>query len=143
MSKVKVIKGRGKIEFHKEKDKETMEKKYPDIEFEKMNMLTFTTTYKGKEEYDLVINFQGDAPLTPSWFVTDLINALKLNRCFSVATPALKCDIGMVEDLLRDRENSLVGGTTVVFSKNSSALYFSKEVIPFVPLDLRAFVPCL
>lgn len=89
-----------------------------------------------EEEYDLVINFQGDAPLTPSWFVTDLINALKLNRCFSVATPALKCDIGMVEDLLRDRENSLVGGTTVVFSKNSSALYFSKEVIPFVPLDL-------
>ena len=55
MSKVKLIKGRGKIEFHKEKDKETMEKKYPDIEFEKMNMLTFTTTYKGKEEYDLVI----------------------------------------------------------------------------------------
>jgi 3-deoxy-manno-octulosonate cytidylyltransferase (CMP-KDO synthetase) len=87
-------------------------------------------------EYDLVINFQGDAPLTPSWFVTDLINALKANKCFSVATPALKCDIGMVEDLLRDRKNSLVGGTTVVFSKNRSALYFSKEVIPFASLDL-------
>ena len=89
-----------------------------------------------KDEYDLVINFQGDAPLTPSWFVTDLINALKENRGFTVATPALKCDIGMIEDLLKDRKNSLVGGTTVVFNKDKSALYFSKEVIPFVPLDL-------
>ena len=89
-----------------------------------------------EEEYDLVINFQGDAPLTPSWFVTDLINALNVNLGFSIATPALKCDIGMVEDLLKDRKDSLVGGTTVVFSKNRSALYFSKEVIPFASLDL-------
>ena len=42
----------------------------------------------------------------------------------------------MIEDLLKDRKNSLVGGTTVVFNKDKSALYFSKEVIPFVPLDL-------
>ena len=28
-------------------------------------------------EYDIVVNFQGDAPLTPPWFVDDLINALK------------------------------------------------------------------
>ena len=45
----KIISGRGKIEFRKEKDKETMAKKYPDVQFEKMNPLTFTTTYKGNE----------------------------------------------------------------------------------------------
>ena len=50
-----------------------------------------------------------------------------------------KTVIGKLEstkDLLKDRKNSLVGGTTVVFNKDKSALYFSKEVIPFVPLDL-------
>lgn len=42
MSKVKVISGKGKISFNKEADKAKMEKKYPNIEFEKMNKLTFT-----------------------------------------------------------------------------------------------------
>ena len=51
----KVIAGRGKIEFSKEKDKETMNKKYPDVQFEKMNSLTFTTTYKGNKLFDLKI----------------------------------------------------------------------------------------
>ena len=53
--KNKVIKGRGKITFYKEADAEKLEKKYPDVEFEKMNQLTFTTTYKGNKEYDLKI----------------------------------------------------------------------------------------
>ena len=88
-----------------------------------------------KETYDIVINFQGDAPLTPKWFVTDLINALKANKNFSVATPALGCDFKMASDLINDRKNGRVGGTTVVFGKNKSALYFSKEVLPFMPRD--------
>ena len=88
-----------------------------------------------EETYDIVINFQGDAPLTPKWFVTDLINALKDNKNFSVVTPALGCDFEMALDLINDRKNGRVGGTTVVFSKNNSALYFSKEVLPFMPRD--------
>ena len=51
----KSISGRGKILFYKEDDREIMENKYPDIKFNTMNQLTFTTTYKGKENYDLVI----------------------------------------------------------------------------------------
>ena len=37
MSKVKGISGKGKISFYKDVDKAKMEKKYPDVEFEKMN----------------------------------------------------------------------------------------------------------
>lgn len=55
MSKVKVISGKGKISFFKEADKAKMEKKYPNVEFEKMNKLKFTTKYKGNKEYDLRI----------------------------------------------------------------------------------------
>ena len=51
----KVIKGRGKILFYDEKDREKMNKKYPDIEFEKMNALTFTTTYKGNKQFEVEI----------------------------------------------------------------------------------------
>lgn len=55
MSKVKVISGKGKIFFLKEADKDTMENNYPNVEFEKMNKLIFTTKYKGNKEYDLRI----------------------------------------------------------------------------------------
>ena len=37
MSKVISIIGKGKINFSKDKDREKMEKKYPDVEFGKMN----------------------------------------------------------------------------------------------------------
>jgi len=51
----KVIKGRGKILFHDEKDREKMNKKYPEVEFEKMNPLIFTTTYKGNKQFEVEI----------------------------------------------------------------------------------------
>jgi predicted DNA-binding WGR domain protein len=62
----KVITGRGKIEFSKEKDKDKMEKKYPDVQFEKMNPLIFTTTYKGNELFDLKIKV-GDTEIPCSF----------------------------------------------------------------------------
>ena len=66
MSKVKVISGKGKISFFKEADKAKMEKKYPDVEFEKMNKLKFTTKYKGNKEYDLKIKV-GDTEISCSY----------------------------------------------------------------------------
>ena len=66
MSKVKVIFGKGKLSFFKEADKAKMEKKYPDVEFEKMNKLKFTTKYKGNKEYDLKIEV-GDTEIDCSY----------------------------------------------------------------------------
>lgn len=51
----KVIKGRGKILFYDEKDREKMNKKYPELDFEKMNPLTFTTKYKGNKQFEVEI----------------------------------------------------------------------------------------
>lgn len=64
--KKKVIEGKGKITFHKAADAEKMRKKYPDVQFEKMNQLTFTTTYKGNKEYDLKIQV-GDTVIPCSY----------------------------------------------------------------------------
>ena len=45
------------------------------------------TCSKLKEQYDIVVNLQGDAPLTPYWFVEDLINELERNPSAEVVTP--------------------------------------------------------
>lgn len=80
---------------------------------------------------DVVVNMQGDAPLTPPWFVEDLIAALQANPVSDVATPVLRCDGRALAALREDRRAGRVGGTTAVFDGGWRALYFSKEVIPF------------
>ncbi|MGE4430276.1 MAG: 3-deoxy-manno-octulosonate cytidylyltransferase [Sphingobium sp.] len=81
---------------------------------------------------DLIVNLQGDAPLTPPWFLEELIAALQERADISVATPVLRCDEETYAHFRADRAAGQVGGTTVVFAGDGSALYFSKEVIPFV-----------
>lgn len=82
-------------------------------------------------EYQIVVNLQGDAPLTPTWFVEDLVNGLAADETAEIATPVLQCDGNTLNGLLQDRREGRVGGTTAVFGGRGRALYFSKEVIPF------------
>jgi 3-deoxy-manno-octulosonate cytidylyltransferase (CMP-KDO synthetase) len=82
-------------------------------------------------QYDVVVNLQGDAPLTPHWFVEDLIAGLKRAPDAEIATPVLRCDGATLNGFLDDRKAGRVGGTTAVFDQSEHALYFSKEVIPF------------
>ncbi|MEL7256618.1 MAG: 3-deoxy-manno-octulosonate cytidylyltransferase [Pseudomonadota bacterium] len=81
--------------------------------------------------FDIVVNLQGDAPLTPSWFIEDLVADLSADATADVATPVLRCDGEALNGFLNDRAHGRVGGTTAVFGVNRHALYFSKEVIPF------------
>ena len=80
---------------------------------------------------DLVVNLQGDAPLTPPDFVTALIDAMTADPAAQVATPVLRCDAAALARFLEDRREGRVGATTAVFGRTGRALYFSKEVIPF------------
>lgn len=80
---------------------------------------------------DLVVNLQGDAPLTPPWFLSDLIRAMQADTSVDAATPVLRCDPETLAMLLEDRAQGRVGGTTAIFDRTSRALYFSKEVIPY------------
>ncbi|MCF3973284.1 3-deoxy-manno-octulosonate cytidylyltransferase [Paracoccus salsus] len=80
---------------------------------------------------EIVVNLQGDAPLTPAWFVEDLVAGLRAHPGADVATPVLRCSGRMRDDLIADRMAGRVGGTTAVFGHDRQALYFSKEVIPF------------
>ncbi len=82
---------------------------------------------------DLVVNLQGDAPLTPPWFLEALIDAMRDRPDVSAATPVLRCDAATYAHFREDRAAGRVGGTTAVFAADMTALYFSKEVIPFLP----------
>lgn len=80
---------------------------------------------------EIVVNLQGDAPLTPPHFVTALIAAMRADADMQMATPILRCDEESVRNFIADRQAGRVGATTVVTNRLGQALYFSKEVIPF------------
>jgi 3-deoxy-manno-octulosonate cytidylyltransferase (CMP-KDO synthetase) len=83
-------------------------------------------------ETDLIVNLQGDAPLTPPWFLEALIAAMAAHPEVQVATPVLRCDVQTYRMFREDRMAGRVGGTTAVFDRQNRALYFSKEVIPYI-----------
>ncbi|MEL6997790.1 MAG: manno-octulosonate cytidylyltransferase [Pseudomonadota bacterium] len=80
---------------------------------------------------DIVVNLQGDAPLTPPWFVEALVAEMTKRPEVQVATPVLRCDEDALDGFLTDRREGRVGATTTVFGRHGQALYFSKEVIPY------------
>ncbi len=92
-------------------------------------------------DVDLVVNLQGDAPLTPPWFLDDLIAAMAARPEVGVATPVLRCDAETYARFREDRAAGRVGGTTAVFASDGRALYFSKEVIPYLPEPAMAEPP--
>lgn len=81
--------------------------------------------------FDVVVNLQGDAPLTPAWFVEDLVAGLRADAGADIATPVLRCDGRALNGFLADRRAGRVGGTTAVFGAGGRGMYFSKEVIPY------------
>lgn len=91
--------------------------------------------------FDVVVNLQGDAPLTPAWFVEDLIKGLSADPGAEIATPVLRCDGRALAGFLADRRAGRVGGTTAVFGAGGRGLYFSKEVIPFTGQDFAPDAP--
>lgn len=109
-------------------------------------VMTSTTCRNGTERtaeaaerlgggFDIVVNFQGDAPLTPPWFVDDLVSGLRADPEAGMATPVLRCDGRTLAGFRDDRRAGRVGGTTAVFDRRRHALYFSKEVIPYASGD--------
>ncbi len=78
----------------------------------------------------LVINLQGDAPLTPPAFITAIIagGAAVHNQ---VRTPVIRAGAATRARLLADAAAGRVGGTTAVMDATGRALYFSKRVLPY------------
>lgn len=83
------------------------------------------------ESVENVINFQGDAVLTPPWIIQPLVDELNADESVQMVTPMVKLDDQQFAELKALKEKSPASGTTVTFDKNRNALYFSKNIIPF------------
>lgn len=91
---------------------------------------------------DIIVNLQGDAPLTPPWFIEDLVAEMRAAPDIDVATLVLKCDPTTYAHLREDRRPGRVGATTAVFDAHRNALYFSKELLPWLdPAKLGDEIP--
>ena len=83
-------------------------------------------------EDDAVINFQGDAVLTPPWVLDEMIAAFSSPSPFDIVTPAVRLDDEGLAALVEHKRIAPSSGTTVTFDLYGDALYFSKQIIPFV-----------
>lgn len=81
---------------------------------------------------DIIVNLQGDAPLSPAAFVPELVQALVDDGNASMATPVVRCSPALYRHLADDAASGRVGGTTAVFDQRRRALYFSKRILPFL-----------
>ncbi|TGX48727.1 3-deoxy-manno-octulosonate cytidylyltransferase [Sphingomonas gei] len=82
---------------------------------------------------DVIVNFQGDSPLTPPLAVELLIETLAAEPRVAVVTPMIRCSPLQIDRLTAEARLGRTGGTTVVFDGVGDALYFSKRVIPHTP----------
>lgn len=79
---------------------------------------------------DIVVNLQGDAPLTPPHFVTSILTALIQDPSCDVATPIAQLSWQGLDDLRESKAQRPFSGTTAVIDEHDNALWFSKQIIP-------------
>jgi 3-deoxy-manno-octulosonate cytidylyltransferase (CMP-KDO synthetase) len=82
---------------------------------------------------EIVVNLQGDAPLSPGFVVHQLVERLASDDTVTMSTPAVRASRSVYAHLMNDQQQGRVGGTTAVFNANNRALYFSKRVLPYLP----------
>ncbi|MFC0203780.1 3-deoxy-manno-octulosonate cytidylyltransferase family protein [Novosphingobium soli] len=79
---------------------------------------------------EVIVNLQGDAPLSPAGIVPQLVARLGEDAGAVMATPGVRASASVYRHLVEDQAQGRVGGTTVVMDQRGRALYFSKRVIP-------------
>ena len=84
------------------------------------------------EDYDVIVNVQGDEPLIEPEMINSIINSFKEDDTISMST--LKYKIDTMEDI----ENP--NYVKVITDKKGYALYFSRSVIPYPrKLDIQNY----
>lgn len=85
-----------------------------------------------QEKPDYVINLQGDVPLIPPEFITQLIHALHQDKQAAIATPVVRLSWDALDQLRQFKQKTPFSGTTVAIDQNQYALWFSKNIIPAI-----------
>jgi 3-deoxy-manno-octulosonate cytidylyltransferase (CMP-KDO synthetase) len=81
---------------------------------------------------DLILNLQGDAPLTPPDFLQEMIASFAASPC-DVITPVTQLSWEELDILRAQKQSTPLSGTTVTFNHTSGrALWFSKQILPAI-----------
>lgn len=92
---------------------------------------------------DIVVNLQGDAPLTPVAMVQAVVTLLADRPDVVMATAVMPATQAVLAHLMADAAAGRVGGTTAVCARDGRALYFSKSIIPHVSPGTTPVQPVL
>jgi|TARA_R100000501_G_scaffold14543_2_gene26319 3-deoxy-manno-octulosonate cytidylyltransferase (CMP-KDO synthetase) len=80
---------------------------------------------------DIIVNAQGDSPLTPGGLACRLARYLADHPEADVVSAAFIAPDSVRSRLIADAEEGRVGGTSVVLDAAGRAMYFSKRLLPF------------
>lgn len=96
----------------------------------------------GLEDNEIVLNLQGDAPLTPVEAITNMLKAFD-DENVHVATPCKLLSWDELDKLRGNKASTPFSGTTVLVDRNGDALWFSKNILPAIrkEADLRVASP--
>jgi 3-deoxy-manno-octulosonate cytidylyltransferase (CMP-KDO synthetase) len=85
---------------------------------------------------EFIINLQGDAPLTPPWFLTKMIEKFFEDRdrdSHIMVTPGCVLTWEGLDRLRENKKTTPFTGTTLILNqKTSEAIWFSKNIIPAI-----------
>ncbi len=80
-----------------------------------------------------VLNLQGDAPLTPPWFLEKMIEVLEQDSKVDMVTPGYRMKWNELDKMREDKKTTPFTGTTIIMNqKTNDAIWFSKNIIPAV-----------
>lgn len=82
------------------------------------------------DDEDVIINLQGDAPVTPPWVIQELVDGMRLHLHWQIGTPAVQLTWDALHAFKEAKQTTPFSGTCVVFNRDQKALYFSKNIIP-------------
>lgn len=95
----------------------------------------FDAVSKLDEKPDVVINLQGDAPLTPPHFIRQLLECFE--KDVEVATVVTQLSWEKLDALREHKKTSPFSGTTAVLNAEKEAMWFSKNIIPGIRKEKR------
>lgn len=81
---------------------------------------------------DIVMNLQGDAPLTPVVAIRAIIDAFGDYNKYKVVTPVMRLSWEALDKLRERKIKSPFSGTTVVTRNDGKAQWFSKQILPAI-----------
>lgn len=87
---------------------------------------------------EFILALQGDAPLTPPWFLTAILEEFKKDSSLEMITPVTQLTWEQLDRMRVNKQTTPFSGTTAVLLPTGDALWFSKQILPAIRKENRS-----